>query len=274
MRPGDRDRGARMKTKLLPRVLVFVLAIALGAAACPAGAVPTMPTVARVSVSSAGAEANRQSYWPAVSSTGRYVTFASDSWTLVAGDTNNTADVFLRDRLSGTTTRVSRSASGAQSNGLSDSSDVSADGRYVAFRSDATNLVAGDTNANGDIFVRDRTAGTTTRVSVGSAGVQGNSGSGQPSISADGRYVAFESDATNLVANDTNGVRDVFVRDRVAGTTSRMSLTYAAQGDASSISPAISADGRYVAFTSNATNLVSQATRTGTRTSSSATGSI
>ncbi|MGZ4664922.1 MAG: TolB family protein, partial [Frankiaceae bacterium] len=150
-----------------------------------------------------------------VSANGRYVAFISGAANLVPGDTNTESDVFVRDRRAGTTTRVSVSNTGAQANGYSYEVAVSANGRYVAFDSNATNLVPGDTNDAQDVFVRDRRAGTTTRVSVSNSGAQGNGGSGDPAVSANGRYVAFNSFATNLVPGDTNDARDVFVRDRV-----------------------------------------------------------
>jgi len=115
--------------------------------------------------------------------------------------------------------------------------------------------VAGDTNAAGDVFVRDRLAGVTRRVSVGPGG-QANGFSDSPAISADGRFVAFESDASDLVAGDTNGVFDVFVRDRLAGVTRRVSVGPGGQGNRGSFSPAISANGRSVAYVSAASNLV------------------
>lgn len=169
----------------------------------------------RVSVDSTGAQGNSQSGdWrgQAVSADGRYVAFASDASNLVPGDTNGTWDVFLRDRVAGTTTRLSVADDESQANRESIHPSISADGRYVAFSSYAANLVAGDTNDMFDIFVRDTVAGTTTRASVGPAGGQSNYGSWSPRISADGRVVAFLSYATNLVAGDTNGVADVFVR--------------------------------------------------------------
>ena len=129
--------------------------------------------------------------------------------------------------------------------------------------SDASNLVAGDTNRASDVFVRDRVAGTTKRVSVSSDGAQANTtedGSGWPALSADGRFVAFWSDASNLVAGDSNDSTDVFLRDRVAGTTERVSVSrtgvQASPTDEGSGRPAISADGRLVAFVSSASNLV------------------
>jgi Tol biopolymer transport system component len=150
------------------------------------------------------------------------------------------------------TTRVSLSSTDAQGDGGSALPSISADGRFVAFVSTATNLVPGDSNGVADVFVRDRRSGTTQRVSVATGGSQANAASGgRPSISADGRYVAFVSFATDLVAGDTNAVSDVFLRDRTGGTTTRVSLAAAnAQSAAASLSPSISADGRFVAFES------------------------
>src|SRR5207253_2699258 len=132
---------------------------------------------------------------------------------------------------------------------------LSADGRFVAFGSDATNLVPGDTNGVSDAFVHDRMTGTTERVSVSSARAEANGTSYAPAISADGRFVAFSSDATNLVGRDTNGAADVFIHDRMTGTTKRVSVSSTgAQANDDSVSgfaPTISADGRFVAFSSD-----------------------
>jgi hypothetical protein len=218
----------------------------------------TLNTTSRVSLTSLGTEGNADSTGCSISADGRYVAFFSFASNVVPGDTNGTNDVFVRDRTLNTTSRVSINTLGVGANGNSDDAEISADGRYVAFESAATNLVAGDTNHKEDVFVRDRTAGTTTRVSVGGLATQGNDDSYVGSISADGRLVAFESDATNLVAGDTNAKRDVFVRDRVSGTTSLVSVdSLGAQGNDDSHRPSISANGRSVAFTSRATNLVS-----------------
>ena len=214
-------------------------------------------TTERVSVSSAGSQANNDSSIPSISADGRYVAFQSYASTLVSGDTNGYQDVFVRDLETGTTERVSVSSAGVQGNNSSTSPSISEDGRYVAFQSSANNLVAGDSNAKSDIFVRDRETGTTERVSVSSAGVEGNDNSSAPSISADGRYVAFYSGANNLVAGDANGYLDVFVRDRETNTTELVSVSTAGvQGNSTSLIPSISADGRYVAFYSSASNLV------------------
>jgi hypothetical protein len=211
----------------------------------------------RVSVASGGAQGNGGSGSPGISADGRYVTFSSEASNLVAGDTNGTSDVFVRDRVTGVTTRVSVASGGAQGNEESEQSVISADGRYVAFVSRASNLVAGDVNGKRDVFLRDRVSGVTTLVSVATDGTQADNFSERLAISADGRYVAFYSVATNLVAGDTNGAMDVFVRDRVTATTTRVSVASdGTQGNADSEAPAISADGRYVAFDSGASNLV------------------
>jgi PKD repeat protein/Tol biopolymer transport system component len=212
----------------------------------------------RVSVASDGAQANSLSYWPSISANGRYVAFTSLANNLVSGDTNNADDIFVHDRQTGQTTPVSVASDGTQGNARSIMPSISADGRYVAFFSDASNLVSGDTNDYMDVFVHDRQTGQTSRVSVASDGTQGNNGSFAPSISADGRYVAFFSDASNLVSGDTNDYMDVFVHDRQTGQTSRVSVASdGTQGNSISFDPSISADGRYIAFTSVASNLVS-----------------
>lgn len=156
------------------------------------------------------------------------------------------------------TTRASVSTEGVEGNRASDEPSVSHDGRFVAFSSLASNLVSGDSNDVADVFVHDRLTRQTTRVSVGLGGVQGNGRSLWPSISADGRYVAFYSEATNLVSADTNGAGDVFVHDRSTGQTSRVSEATGARqaGGAAPDFPSISADGTYVAFWSHAANLV------------------
>src|SRR3989440_135688 len=168
----------------------------------------------RVSVDSLGAQGIGDSEGPSISAHGRFVAFYSSAANLVAGDTNGARDVFVRDRKTGKTTRVSVDSHGAQANGDSVAASISADGRLVAFLSSASKLVGGDTNGARDVFVRDRKARKTRRVSVDSHGAQGKGASFVPSISANGRFVAFSSVASNLVAGDTNTVSDVFVRGR------------------------------------------------------------
>jgi hypothetical protein len=216
-------------------------------------------TTIRVSVDSSGGQADGESGgWLSISSDGQYVAFLSNATNLVPGDTNDSSDVFVYDRQSAITTRVSVASSGAQGNDYSCCPSLSADGRFVAFSSSASNLVGSDTNGVDDIFLRDRQSGTTARLSVDSFGVEANQASGfPPSISADGRFVAFESLATNLVSGDTNGVEDVFIRDRQSGSTTRVSVASTGeQAGGPSYLPAISPEGSYVGFTSMASNLV------------------
>lgn len=214
-------------------------------------------TVTRVSVSSEGAEANGESWDCAVSGDGRYAAFESWADNLVPDDTNWDKDIFVRDLQESTTTRASVASDGAEANGRSIRASISADGRYVAFASWASNLVPDDTNGQPDIFVHDRQTGATVRASVASDGTEGNGYAYQSRISSDGRHVAFASTASNLVANDTNGCDDVFVRDLDLGTTVRVSVANdEAQANSYSQSPDLSADGRFVAFASWASNLI------------------
>ena len=214
----------------------------------------------RVSVATDGAEgsdaASRSN--SDISADGRFVAFSSAAPNLVPDDTNNQADVFVHDRVTGETERVSIASDGTQGTSGSFYPSISADGRHVAFFSFAAGLVPEDTNASNDIFVHDREMGTTERVSIASDGTEGNGHAFRdPSISADGRYVAFSGVATNLVPGDTNGAEDVFVHDRQTGKTERVSVSSdGAEGDSSSLVPSISADGRYVTFHGIATNLV------------------
>lgn len=239
----------------------------------------------RVSISSGGVAGNGQSTRPTLSSDGRYVQFKSGANNLVTGDTNNADDVFVHDRLTGTTIRVSVNTAGDQTVGPGPNSlraSVSHDGRYVAFVSRADDLVANDTNLSKDIFVRDRQNGTTIRVSVDVNGVEGNGRSDRPSISGDGRFISFYSDADNLIPDDEPGfdanlcpdcpgVRDIFVYDRDPDengvldegnhTVERVSIsTTGDPANGLSSEPWISSDGRFVTFRSNADNLVANDT--------------
>ncbi len=211
----------------------------------------------RVSISSSGIGGNRASYDPSISADGRYVAFTSIATNLVPGDTNGQDDIFVYDRATGQISRVSVSSSGQQANGPSSDPSISADGRYVAFVSAASNLISGDTNGEDDIFVYDRATGQISRVSASSSGQQANGPSSDPSISADGRYVAFASVASNLVSGDTNLNQDIFVYDRNTGQIDRISVPSSGEADGPSFAPSISADGQYVAFVSAASNLVS-----------------
>lgn len=211
----------------------------------------------RVSETSAGGEVYADSSGTTISADGRYVAFQSNTDNLVAGDNNRATDVFVHDRQTRQTTRVSISSNGVEGIYSSYIARISADGRYVAFTSDTGNLVDGDNNDANDIFVHDRQTGQTNRVSVDSSGVEGNGGSYKANFSADGRYVVFDSFASNLVPGDTNNTYDTFVHDRQTRQTRRVSVNSSNQeGNASSENPTINADGRHVAFTSEASNLV------------------
>lgn len=211
----------------------------------------------RVSVSSEGIEGDDASITPSVSADGRYIAFASMASNLVAGDTNGHQDIFIHDWLNGRTERVSIGLQGAQPNGESAYPSISADGNFVAFSSKASNLVANDTNGYEDVFVYDRASGVTERISVSASGGQAFADSYEPVISGDGRYVAFVSQASNLVAGATDGVEEIYYLDRVEGTLrwiSGPSDPGVEQFASSEI--AMSPDGKWVAFSSSKTNLV------------------
>lgn len=201
-----------------------------------------LQTLERVSLSSAGAQGNNLSERVSISGDGRFVAFHSYASNLVAGDSNNGPDVFVRDRQSGTTERVSVSSAGVQATPANSpgfgTTSISWDGRYVAFSHSGANLVAGDGNGALDVFVRDRTAGTTVRVSIATGGAEGNGASDYAAIFPGGRWVGFQSAATNLVAGDGNGVLDVFLHDLQTGATTRLSVSSAGvEGNANSLVP-------------------------------------
>jgi Tol biopolymer transport system component len=215
-------------------------------------------SIERVSIADNGTQGDGDSRMPSISYNGRYVTFSSFATNLVPGDTNGAEDIFVYDRQTGAIEKVSISNNGIQGNSNSSRSDISSDGRYVVFESWASNLVPGDSNNFLDIFVYDRQTDTIERVSLNNNGIQGDNNSSYPSISSDGRYVAFESSATNLVNGDTNGQTDIFVYDRHTNTVERVSVdSNGTQGDNGSYASIISLNGRFVAFDSIATNLVS-----------------
>ena len=224
-------------------------------------------TTTRVSADATGTQVAGDSRQPSVSADGRFVAFSSTAATLVAGDSNGSTDIFVKDRQTGSVTRVSVLTGGAEAVGNSVSPDISADGRYVTFVS-AAFLTAEDSNAFScpgatvtgpscpDVFRHDRNTGTTLRVSVSSSGAQADATSAAPQVSGDGRYVVFESLATTLVAGDTNQRRDVFLRDVQASTTTRVSVaTAGTQGDRDAGSPSLSDDGSRVAFLTDSTTL-------------------
>ena len=215
-----------------------------------------------VSVSTAGVAGNASSFTNAdvrrnISADGRYVVFASTATNLVAGDSNGVADVFIRDTVLNTTERVSVSSLGVQSNGASGLPSVSDDGRFVAFESTATNLVPRDGDGVSGIFVFDRDTDTIEIVSVDGLGDEGDAQSSIATISGNGRYVVFSSDANNIVTGIVTGFTDLFVYDRDTNTTEQITMsTLGVESDSSTLYSSISADGRYVAFHSGATNLV------------------
>lgn len=288
------------------RTVAAALAALMAAAASAQG-------VERVSIATGGGQGNWQSRYPAVSNGGRYIVFESDATTLVADDTNNQSDVFVHDRQTGITTRVSVTATGAQVTGPArapaisgdgrrivftsfgalhpdtawqhcyvkdritgaidivdrqfngtvagascSAPTISSDGRRVAFASSNVNLVAPGTDSNGfsDAFVRDLQTATTVRVNLGPGGVQGNQHVDMPRISANGTHVIYATIATNLVAGDTNGVRDIFV-STLTGNTQRISLGsgQVQPVGASSTIAALSGDGSVTAFATLSENL-------------------
>jgi hypothetical protein len=220
-------------------------------------------TTALVSVKSGGGGGgNDDSTAPSINASGRFVAFGSRATDLVAQSAGGSLDdVFVRDLKTGTTTLVSVNLAGtAGGNGDSIFPRISQDGRFVGFTSFAADLAPNDGGGSTRVFLRDLKKGTTALVSVNSAGTgNGNAGSGEPAISAGGRFVAFNSSATDLVTLKTSSLTaDVFVRDMKTGTTRLVSVNLAGTdgGNGDSLSPAISADGRYVLFSSHATDLV------------------
>ncbi len=213
----------------------------------------------RISVDGSGGDADGDSANPSVSSGGGLVAFDSSATDLLTfgSDTNGFRDIYVRNTALDETSLASVSWLGGLTNGSSTNPDISADGRFVAFESQASNLVFLDSNTTTAIYVRDRLNFTNEKISVNNAGEAANAASSSPSISGNGRYVAFWSNATNLVSGDTNNQRDIFVRDRWTNTTSRLSVdAFGAQSNGISDQVAVSSDGRYAVFASAADNLV------------------
>ncbi len=211
--------------------------------------------IRRVSVSGAGAEGNGDSINPSISADGRFVAFASDASNLVPGDTNGADDIFVHDRKTRKTWRISVDDNGIEGNGDSRNPRLSGDGQWVVFESAASNLVAGDGNGVRDVFIRPTASPGMARLSVSAAGVEGNGQSSMPSVSSDGRYVAFESLASNLVAGDTNGMSDIFRVDRELGAIVRASVnTAGVEANSESCNSVVDDTGR-VFFGSWASNL-------------------
>jgi Tol biopolymer transport system component len=213
-------------------------------------------TTRLISQAATGEEADGDSSASEISADSNYIAFVSSATNLVPGDTNGVPDAFVRNLATGDIHRVSVSSGGSQqNNGMLDDVAISAHGGNVAFTSYASNLVPGDHNAAPDIYVREAN-GHTRRVSVSSDETGGDKKSGFPTISTHGRYIAFQSSASNQVPHDTNQNPDIFVRDLATGTTSRVSVTSdGAQANGGGVLPSISGDGRYIAFLSESSNL-------------------
>jgi Tol biopolymer transport system component len=264
--PGDPTTGLEERAMLRNTIKTFIPVIRLSGIAFFSCTCLWAQVTQRVNVTAAGTQGNSGSGYPSISADGRFVAFQSGASNLIAGDTNGFADIFVRDLQSGTIERVSVDAGGAEANGFSEYPSISTDDslvafhRLVVFRSYASNLVTGDANGFDDVFVHDLQTGATQCVSVDLSGTPGDGPSGGsesfPSISGNGQFVAFVSYATNLVAGDMNGFADIFVRDLLAGTTERVSVsTLGAEGNGDSTTrPSISYDGRFVVFQSLATN--------------------
>lgn len=217
-------------------------------------------SIERVSVSGSGMEGNGMSIKASVSPDGNFVSFASSATNLVAEDTGGITSIFLRDLGQGSTSVVSLDRNGGPPNGLTLLSSVSRDGLFVAFQSSAGDLVADDANLKQDVFVHDVILGTTSRISLGAAGGEGDEDAKlvPGGISDDGNLVVF-STKSNLGGSVGAGISNVYVHDRGRGTTTCLSEApgrQAANGD--SIQPVISADGKFVVFRSSADNLVAE----------------
>jgi len=214
-------------------------------------------TTTRISKSHNGAIEDGHSSIPVISADGRFVVYESQASNLVDEADNGVQDIFITELATGNTTRISKSYNDSTETGGSYETTISADGRYVAFTSGSNNIVADDTNSVNDIFVYDRQDDVMTRASVSSEGTEANGNNIYPTISADGRYVAFGSNATNLLDTEASTFSDIYMRDLQAGTTHRLSVASdGAEANSNSYKSALSADGRYVAFQSAAGNLV------------------
>lgn len=215
-------------------------------------------TMELISRDSGGNQENRDTTESVLSGDGLFAAMATNA-NFDPGDGGNDSDIYLRDLTLNTTSIVSVSTGGAYGNDDSYGVSISDDGLVIAFTSDADNLVAGDSNAASDIFVRDLAAGTTERISVSTAGLEANGDSYSASVSGDGRYVVFTSDASNLTTGDTNGAADIFLHDRTTGTTERLSLPNNDDTGTDANGGSLTADvanNNQIAFASDATNMV------------------
>ncbi len=205
-----------------------------------------------ISLNPSGIPGNNSSYQPSISADGRYIAFESSASDLVNGDGNEKYDIFIRDVETGKTELISSSIFGTSGNGDSRYPSISADGRFVAFYSGSSDLVAGDTNNQIDIFLHDSLSGEMSLISIATNGSQTNADSKYPSISPDGNWIAYTSWATNLVTEDQDSYSDIYLYDRHSGETILVSNVVGNKPVGSSIIPSVSNNGRYVTFTSTA----------------------
>ncbi|MFJ6383988.1 TolB family protein [Kitasatospora sp. NPDC092039] len=251
-----------LRTACALAAAALAAAVAAPAQAAPADTGPAVRPGARterVSVGPGHAQATGASQADGLSADGRFAVFTSEAADLVPGDTNGTSDVFVRDLWTGRTERVDTGPDGAQADGASYQAAISGDGRYVAFSSTATNLAPDANRGSEDVYVHDRRTGETRLVSVGRTGVpQTGKLSGVPSISWDGRYVAYQSNRGDLAPGTVTWFGgNIYVTDRWTGDTRLVSIgADGREADASSSAPEISADGNTVVFISKATNLL------------------
>ena len=246
------------KDSSMKKSIFVVFGIAISLLLASSNVVAQRISLASINVTGSGG-GNEPSHFPAISADGRFVAFTSEASNLVPNDNNGKTDVFVRDTATGTTMLVSASVTAESGNNDSSAFVLSANGQFVAFSSNASNLVLHDNNNAQDIFVKNLLTGTTLLVSVNTGGLgSANSVSFRPQISADGRYVGFVSIASDIVSNDTNGyIPDIFVRDMQTGTTELVSVDLSGGSSSTdSSSFALSANGRVVAFPSDASDLV------------------
>lgn len=217
----------------------------------------TKGTTTRVSIALDGTPPDGQSFDPSLSPKGRFLVFTSNATNLVPGDANGVNDVFLRDLKKGTLERLAPAIGDAEPDGFCYSPRVTDNGQFVVFSSLATNLVAGDTNGEEDVFLHDRKTGTTERISVSSSGAQAPDGGIDPSVSANGRWVVFSSLSSGLVDGVGAGTWHVYLRDRLLGTTVLLDRNMEGEpANRRSAEPIITPSGKFVVFSSQASDLV------------------
>lgn len=250
----------RVRRYVLGGTTVLIASVMPASVCCRAA--PLSAAASAATGPAATAQPDDRSQGPSVSANGRYVVFSSRATNLVPGDPNHASHVYIRDLRKQTTTMVDVSESGSVANADGVGASVSGGGRFVAFTSDATNLVPGVADGQLNVYVRDMVRHTTRLVSVPRTGLEGNGPSFRAYISESGRYITFTSGASDLAPGTASGVWNVFIRDLTRDTTALVSAgTDDTAANAPSMGSAVSADGRLVAFTSLASNLVAGTTR-------------